>query len=171
MTRAHDEPAMAEQAELTIAEAAAAANVNPRTIRRHLANFPGAHRTDGPGSRTGQWLVPTADLVAAGFNLNTLGAASLEPPKVSVSERMEEIEALKGELAEWRRRAEVAEARAEERERVIEAQAAALHALDRATMTPALIDWRRRSNRHEPARRSKNERVSSQNVHADPQWP
>jgi len=120
---------MAEQSELTIAEAAAAAHVNPRTIRRHLANFPGAHRTGGPGSRTGQWLIPTADLVAAGFNLDASDAISNELPRVSASERLEEIEALKGELAEWRRRAEVAEARAEERERIIQTQAIALRAL------------------------------------------
>ena len=84
---------------------------------------------DGPGSRTGQWLIPTADLVAAGFNLDASDAVSPELPRVSTSERMEEIEALKGELAEWRRRAEVAEARAEERERIIQTQAIALRAL------------------------------------------
>jgi len=120
---------MPGQAELTITEAAAAANVNPRTIRRHLDRFQGAHRKDGPGSRTGQWLIPTADLVDAGFNLDASDAVSPELRSVTASERMEEIEALKGELAEWQRRAEVAEARAEERERVIEAQAVALRAL------------------------------------------
>jgi hypothetical protein len=127
MTRAYEKPAMTS--ELTITEAAAAANVNPRTIRRHLGNFSGAHRKDGPGSRTGQWLIPTADLVAAGFNLEPSDAAMPELPSVIASERLEEIDALKGELAEWRLRAEVAEARAEERERIIEAQAAALRAL------------------------------------------
>ncbi len=42
---------------------------------------------------------------------------------------MDELEALRSEVADLRRRAEVAEARAEERERVIEAQAVALRAL------------------------------------------
>ncbi|MGO8863052.1 MAG: hypothetical protein ACLQRH_20150 [Acidimicrobiales bacterium] len=42
---------------------------------------------------------------------------------------MDELEALRAEVADFRRRAAVAEARAEEGERVIEAQAVALRAL------------------------------------------
>ena len=126
----HDERARCvfspQGGELTITQAAAAAGVHPRTIRRHLPRFPGAHQSGRSGA--GPWLIPVADLLAAGFQVN---AVEGETPEIRDTGAlpMDELEALRSEVADLRRRAEVAEAHAEERERVIEAQAVALRAL------------------------------------------
>ena len=128
MIREQDESSSAEGGELTITQAAAAADVHPRTIRRHLPRFPGAHQSGRSGSMSGPWLIPVDDLLAAGFKVNAVEEETPEAPRADLPP-MNELEALRAEVADLRLRAEVAEARAEERERVIEAQAVALRAL------------------------------------------
>jgi hypothetical protein len=116
-----------DQLLLTVTQAARSAGVDRRTIRRRLdaGSFPRAHRepgSNGPGS--GRWLIPAGDLVEAGLPLHDPAE-----PDADLTTARAEVEALRAELAETVRRAEVAEARAAERERVIAAQELALRAL------------------------------------------
>ena len=117
---------------LTISQASKAAGVDRRTIRRRLdaGNLPGAYRPE-PGA---PWLLPVADLLAAGLRLhapNDTGGdahpAATPPP----------TPAQPSELEEWRRRAEVAEAIAEERAEVIAVLKTALAALGPGPVPPA----------------------------------
>lgn len=131
MTDAHDPSAIAvqtvtERPELTIIQAADAAGLNARTIRRHLDQFPNAHRGEGAGSTTGPWLIPATDLEAAGYSLNAPNPKSSEPV------RPELLDVLQAERDEWRRRAEVAEAIATERASSLADLRAALDLVQRA---------------------------------------
>jgi len=117
--------------ELTVTEAAKAAGVDRRTIRRRLDadDFPNAHRDtgkQGPGS--GPWLIPVEDLLAAGLKLHQPSGPD-EPTTDTATAHAETEATLRAALADAVRRADVAEAVAAERERVIEAQALALRAL------------------------------------------
>jgi excisionase family DNA binding protein len=98
---------------LTIAEAAELLGVTEKTIRRrvHGGTYPGAYRDgDDPNSA---WLIPVEDL-----------EVRHNPSRHDdLSERLAEVEA---ELAEWRRRAEVAEAVADERATALDDLRAAL---------------------------------------------
>jgi hypothetical protein len=124
MTAEHDDRLM-----LTVTEAAQAVGVDRRTIRRRLdsGDFPHAHREPGrQGPGTGPWLIPVDDLLGAGLIVREPG------PSDAVEENAEQSaaeEVLRLALADALRRAEVAEARAAERERVIEAQELALRTL------------------------------------------
>jgi len=117
-----------DQLELTVTEAARAARVDRRTIRRRLdgGDFPHARREAGSqGPESGPWLIPAGDLVAAGLTLHDPTGAD----DAALASARAEVDALRAELADAVRRAEVAEARAAERERVIAAQELALRAL------------------------------------------
>jgi hypothetical protein len=107
--------------ELSITDAAAAAKRDRRTIRRWLdaGRFPNAHRT-----AAGDWRIPTDDLLAAGLRLHAPTAPDVEqqPP-------VPDVEALRSERDEWRRRAEVAEAVAAERAEALADARLALRAL------------------------------------------
>ena len=119
--------------DLTVAEAARLAKVNPRTIRRRLTQgsvLPNAHR-----DASGQWLIPPDDLVAAGFDLSDTDASEPNlstPESTAVTDSpVDSAEQATG-LGErstsdpdaWRRRAEVAEALvAEVRERLADKDA------------------------------------------------
>jgi hypothetical protein len=118
-----------EQLLLTVTRAAKAAGVDRRTIRRRLdgGEFPHARRDAGSqGPESGPWLIPVGDLVGAGLTVHDPTgvdeAADLESARA-------QVDALRAALADTVRRAEVAEARAAERERVIAAQELALRAL------------------------------------------
>jgi hypothetical protein len=108
---------------LTITEAAKAAGVDRRTIRRRLdaGDLPNASRGTGPqGPETGAWTIPVDDLIAAGFTLH----ASRPPSSVPTSPArvdQSELDRLRNELAEERALRMVAEARADERERLVHA--------------------------------------------------
>ncbi len=128
---------MTDRPELTIAEAAEAAGVTAKTIRRRLKadEFPDARR-DGDGP-TAPWVIPVDNLLAAGLKLNApagpdpkpqhddqeadepepeVDVVTADPPSTSIPiELAEVLEHRDTELAEWRRRAEVAEAVAAER--------------------------------------------------------
>lgn len=120
---------------LTISEAAEAAHVNRRTIRRRLdaGDFPGAYR-DAPGTSRGPtaWRIPVTDLLAAGFTLHAPTPPEDTPqgqPGPDPSGTPRDLDRLRTEVAELRRRAEVAEAIAEERGRALDDARLALRAL------------------------------------------
>lgn len=121
-------------------EAARRCGVAPSTIRRaRLAGrLPGA--TEAPG---GGWRIPIPDLVAAGLldgatppDPGAAGAiAQNAAPRDGTPDLAAEVTRLQADLADMRRRAEVAEARAEERAETIAAQAMALRMLEAAPAT------------------------------------
>lgn len=109
---------------LSITEAAAAAGVSRRTISRRIeaGDVPGAEKDDD-----GKWLIPPEGLIVAGYELTAPESepdqAEPEPAPVEpepASPAPDEIAALTAELADWRRRAEVAEAVAAERAAALE---------------------------------------------------
>ncbi len=89
----------------------------------------GAYRDDA-----GAWRVTPAALRAAGFQPGKPSAPDAPNSTASRSydsaETDAQLAALRAEVAEWRRRAEVAEVRAEERERIIVTQASSLRMLE-----------------------------------------
>lgn len=99
---------------LTISDAAEATGKHRNTIRAalHAGRFPSAYRepNDGP------WRIPVPDLIAAGY---PVFAPSPPDPMTGVESQpqVEELVRLRAEADELRRRAEVAEAVAEERAR------------------------------------------------------
>lgn len=98
----------------TVSAAARATGRSRRTLTRMLdaGELDGAHRDDA-----GAWVIPADSLLAAGLHLHAPSppddppapAASTPPPPSA------DLDSIRGELAEWRRRAEVAEAVAAER--------------------------------------------------------
>lgn len=124
---------------LSLVEASQASRVSTKTLRRRLqrGDFPGAYQD--PEQR-GAWLIPVADLLAAGLSL---------VPEV-VEDRpaaLGEVEQLRAEVVSWRERALVAEAVAEERGAALEAERLALRALGEATSTGTQRRrWRRRAD-------------------------
>ena len=141
MTEAASEAA---RPSLSITEAARAAQVDRRTIRRALdaGRFPSARRTDHPrhGPGMGPWAIDVGDLVAAGFQLHAPSAASgINHPddEINAAELHLEIVELRGRLA-------VAETLAQERaERIADLQTA-LRMLTATTGTPTPPTPRRR---------------------------
>jgi len=130
---------MSDRPELTIKEAATACGVSTKTVRRRLDadKFPNARRLDGPaGTESGPWVIPVGDLIAAGLQPGKPSPpdAQSEPAPETVADlpasQTDELRRLETENADLLRRAEVAEAIAEERERTIEAQAQALRMLE-----------------------------------------
>jgi excisionase family DNA binding protein len=114
---------------LTVTEAAKAVGVDRRTVRRRLdgGEFPHAYRDAGrEGPETGPWLIPVEDLLDAGLNLRDPAEPEHAGEGASGDSETDELRAA---LADAVRRAEVAEARAAERDRVIEAQELALRTL------------------------------------------
>ena len=110
---------------LTVTEAAEAAGVHRRTIARRLeaGRLPNAYKDSA-----GEWRVPVADLEASGLRLYAPSGPDPEPV-TSLPDEAEALAEVKAELDEWRRRAEVAEALAAERERALERADLALRAL------------------------------------------
>ncbi len=130
---------------LSLSEAAQAASCARITIRRALdaGKFPQAKRGDGPkGPGSGGWLIPVDDLLAAGFTLGRSGPEPVQPAaQVPAPDTASQIATLRGELAELRRRAEVAEAVAAERGRHLDDMRVALRALPAGQPRPG---WRER---------------------------
>ena len=98
---------------LSITEAAIATGKSRRTIARLLdaGRLDGAERDDA-----GTWRIPAEALIAAGLTLYAPAppdAPSTTPPPTAPP--TDPLDALRAELADWRRRAEVAEAIATER--------------------------------------------------------
>jgi len=129
--------------DLTVAEAARLAKVNPRTIRRRLSQgsvLPNAHR-----DASGQWLIPPDDLVAAGFTLADPSGPDLSTPEStpvidspvdSPQPAGDSVSVAPDTQYDWRTRAIVAEAlmaekdaRIAEKDRTLAAKDDALDAL------------------------------------------
>ena len=110
-----------ERPMLTFSEAAHAASVDRRTIRRWKdgGKLPNAVMVEGV------WRVPVEDLLAAGAQLH----APTPPDEPDPTPPPDELERLRAEVAEYRRRAEVAEAVAEERGAALDDARLALRAL------------------------------------------
>jgi len=115
---------MSDRPELTLTEAAKAAGVSRKTIRRRIDDdkFPNARRLDsGAGPAAGPWVIPVADLLAAGFKLHQQDAPDPEPappeqtdePTAPAAELVAEVARLEAELATERTRRATAEARRE----------------------------------------------------------
>jgi hypothetical protein len=118
--------------EWTLTEAAGHCRTSKRTLMRRIDQLieAGAHRDDA-----GVWRVSPAALRAAGFQPGKPAAGDdLRAPASraydSAQGDHDQLAALRIEAADWRRRAEVAEARAAERERMILMQAASLRMLE-----------------------------------------
>jgi hypothetical protein len=130
---------------LTIREAAAACRLSPRTIRRKLTAgaFPNAQKSgSGDDEHDGAWMIPVADLEAAGLDPTLVHPTLTSAPRTDQHEehdgptvlelvRSDRFGRLRAELAEAVAAAEIALLRAEaERWRTVADERAA--ALDRA---------------------------------------
>jgi hypothetical protein len=132
---------------LTIRDAAAACRLSPRTIRRKLSAgaFPNAQKTgggDGDDEHDGAWMIPVADLEAAGLNPTLVHPTLSNPARTETNDehdtptvlelvRSDRFGRLRAELAEAVAAAEIALLRAEaERWRTVADERAS--ALDRA---------------------------------------
>lgn len=112
------------EALFTFREAATACGVSRDTIkRRHrLGQFPRAELLDGV------WKIPATDLIAAGLPLGVESTVCPEPPAL-IPVAPDELVQLRAEVADLRRRAEVAEAIARERAEALADARLALRAL------------------------------------------
>jgi hypothetical protein len=122
----------------TISEVAVACGVERKAIERRLrqGEFPNAWRAvteNGSSSFQPVWRIPLGDLRAVGLEPN---AARLPPRPRPALTNGAEVAQLRTELAEWQRRALVAEALAEERLRGLADARQALHALATAVERP-----------------------------------
>jgi hypothetical protein len=131
---------------LTIRDAAAACRLSPRTIRRKLSAgaFPNAQKTgaDADDDHDGAWMIPVADLEAAGLNPTLVHPTLTNPARTEAHDehdgptvlelvRSDRFGRLRAELAEAVAAAEIALLRAEaERWRTVADERAS--ALDRA---------------------------------------
>ena len=112
----------------TMKEAADVAGVSVSTLRRRRAELEGA----GATITSAGWQVPMTALIAVGLihgeGFHTAPQARPSTPSAqspdeaeSTGRLLERVRELETEVQEWRRRAEVAEARAEERRRALDA--------------------------------------------------
>jgi hypothetical protein len=120
-----------EDEALTLADAARATGVDRRVLRQRIegGGFPGAFRQPTTrGTGTGPWLIPIADLVASGMNVDDSTAVR----RVPRANGEDEIERLRAELAHERELRLIAEAVAEERSAALEDARLALRAIAEA---------------------------------------
>ena len=130
---------------LTLAEAARRCTASESTIRRRLRNgdLEGATR-----DATGSWAIPITALVTSGLMSPTTPpdtptadplTGAMAGPMASPGDSpdsLDEVERLRAELAAMTIRAEVAEAVADERDRMIESQAVMLRMLEAGAIPP-----------------------------------
>lgn len=125
-----------------LAEAARVASVSESTIRRRRDEL----QALGAVQTAKGWQIPIPALIELGLMARTTAPDELAPPDTSHETPVEdvmtggiesELEALRGALTAAEQRAAVAEAVAQERERIIEAQAQALRMLE-APRTPVM---------------------------------
>jgi hypothetical protein len=130
---------MSSSPTFTLSEAVEACTCSRSTLRRKLkaGEIDGATQND-----SGQWQIPISSLVAAGLMAST--SPPEEPPGPAESSPTE-LDALKAENAELRKRAEIAEAVAEEREKALEDTRLALRALSAGDPVNDRKRWWRRS--------------------------
>jgi hypothetical protein len=125
-----------------LAEAARVAGVSESTIRRRRDEL----QALGAVQTAKGWQIPIPALIELGLMARTTAPDELAPPDTSHETPVEdvmtgstasEVEALRGALRAAEQRAAVAEAVAQERERIIEAQAQTLRMLE-APRHPAM---------------------------------
>jgi len=106
----------------TVSAAAEATGKSRRTIGRLLDDdlLPGAYRDE-----SGAWCIPTEGLLAAGLALHAPSPPDVAPA-AAIAAAVDPVDALRAELADMRRRAEVAEAIAIERGAALDDVRAAL---------------------------------------------
>ncbi len=117
---------------LTISEAAQAAGVDRRTVRRRLDSGPFEHAWREDGGE-GPWRIPVDDLIGAGLRLHAPATPAPSAPQDTAQGQVTPPPTPApdpDELAEWRTRALVAESVCQERERTIAALELALRALE-----------------------------------------
>lgn len=119
----------------TAVEAATVCQVSTRTIQRKIDQLAQAGAWK---DAAGNWHIPIAALASVGLSP---GRPAAPDTTLDMSLRQRDSDAdilsqLRAEAAEWRRRAEVAETQATERERVIATQAQALKMLDAPPSPP-----------------------------------
>lgn len=114
------EDGAATRPNLTLSQAAVATNRHRNTVRNALdaGRFPNAFREGGDGP----WVIPVTDLLAAGFPVNAPQIADDDDvPEVSKQVRDGgEVQRLRDEVDDLRRRLAVAEALAGERAKTLE---------------------------------------------------
>lgn len=120
-------------------QTATVCQVSLRTVQRKMPQLEAAGAWK---DAAGQWHIPLVAMRSAG-----LSPGRPSPPDsdydMSLRQRdtdSDTVSQLRAELAEWRRRAEVAEAQAAERERIIKAQQMALQMLDAAPQPAAALE-------------------------------
>lgn len=118
---------------LSITEAAEAAGKSRRSIGRMLdsGRLDGAKRDEA-----GTWRIPVDALLAAGLSLHAPSPPDDVPAPQETAPAPDALNALRVELADWRRRAEVAEAIAAERADALSDARLALRALTTGTTPP-----------------------------------
>lgn len=128
----YTQPGPARGYELTLLDAARACGVHKNTIRRHLraGRFPNARRS-GPGQNA-PWLVPAADLEAAGLRPHRPSAP--DPELTAPPASADRIVTLERELGEERERRKGAEALAHERLQRVEDLRQTLRLLEAGTL-------------------------------------
>ena len=119
---------MSERPTFTVSSAAEATGKSRRTIGRMVSTgeLVGAHKND-----EGAWVIPLEALLGAGLRVNAPSPPdptpiALAPVTPSAPVEPSELERVRSEAIEWRRRAEVAEAIATERAAALEDVRAAL---------------------------------------------
>lgn len=120
-------PGEAPRPSLTLREAADACSLSMKQMRRHAT---AGRFLNATKDARGQWRIPVTDLIAAGFHLHA------SPPTEPVPER-DELDELRAEVADLRRRAEVAEALARERAEALDYERSALRELVAVTLAAA----------------------------------
>lgn len=127
---------------LSLSQAAEATGKHRNTIRNALTGdrFPNAYR-DGAGA----WRIPVGDLLGAGFTLYAPTAAEVQVTSEPAGDG-DVVDRLRAELADLRRRVDLAEALAAERERTMERLFAMLPALPAQASQVRRWSWRRRHN-------------------------
>lgn len=138
-------------------------SVSRKTLQRALDKdkFPNAYRADGPaGEGSGPWLIPLADLLAEGFtpgggrtfsDAPDATAEGTQPhtpigPQGSHGETSlmdatsGELEELRSKLADAEKRAAIAEAIAEERERNLDDMRTAMRILEAGQTSEPVLD-------------------------------
>lgn len=130
---------MSSSPTFTLSEAVEACTCSRSTLRRKFK----AGEIDGATqNNSGQWQIPISALVTAGLMAST---SPPEEPTEPAESSPNELDALKAENVELRKRAEIAEAVAEEREKALEDTRLALRALSAGEAVKDRKRWWRRS--------------------------
>ena len=121
----------------TAAQAATVCQVSLRTVQRKTPQLEAAGAWK---DATGQWRIPVDAMRAVGLSPGRPAAPDKEgdKPLRQPATTPDTVSQLRAEVAQWRRRAEIAEAQAAERERIIETQQMALRMLNAPTTGAAV---------------------------------